>query len=89
MNTKTLKNKMTRGKILTQTANPILAAILSLVIPGLGQLYGGEGVKKAIIFLVIFIVLGALTAAVSPYVGTVSFIFAVYAAYDAYKNVKG
>jgi len=65
-------------------ANPILAAILSFFIPGLGQIYGGQGITKGIIFFVIAIVLGALTGVII-FAGIASLLFAIYAAYDAYK----
>ncbi len=65
-------------------ANAILAAILSFIIPGLGQFYCGS-MMKGLIFLVIAIILGALTSMVFIYLGIISFIFAIYAAYDAYQ----
>lgn len=69
-------------------ANAILAAILSLFIPGLGQAYAGD-IKKGAIFFVIAIVLGILTAYVLGVFGyIISFIYAVYVAYDAYQMVQ-
>ncbi|MCL2115703.1 MAG: hypothetical protein FWH29_05735 [Methanobrevibacter sp.] len=62
----------------------IIAAILSLILPGLGQLYQGQEQKKGIIFIVVAIILGSLNVAVTPYIGIISFLFAIYAAYDAY-----
>ena len=38
-------------------ANAILAAILSFIIPGLGQAYAGD-IKKGVIFFVIALVIG-------------------------------
>lgn len=64
--------------------NPILAAIASFIIPGLGQLLAGDA-KKGIIFFVIAVILGALNIYVSMYIGILSLIFAIYAAYDAYQ----
>lgn len=64
--------------------NPIIAAILSFIIPGLGQIIAGE-TKKGLIFLVVAIVLGLLVGAISSMIGIISFIFALYAAYDAYQ----
>ncbi|WP_225370447.1 hypothetical protein [Methanobrevibacter arboriphilus] len=37
-------------------ANGILAAILSLILPGLGQLYGGQGIMKTVVFLIIALI---------------------------------
>jgi len=68
-------------------ANAILAAILSFIIPGLGQLYGGQGIQKAVIFFVIALVLGLLTGMVFNLIWIISIVFAIYAAYDAYINV--
>ncbi|KAF5086821.1 hypothetical protein [Methanobacterium aggregans] len=64
--------------------NPIIAAILSFIIPGLGQIIAGE-TKKGLIFLVVAIVLGLLVGAISSMIGIISFLFALYAAYDAYQ----
>ena len=41
-------------------ANGILAAILSFLIPGLGQAYAGD-IKKGIIFFIIFLVIISYT----------------------------
>jgi TM2 domain-containing membrane protein YozV len=64
--------------------NPIIAAILSFIIPGLGQIIAGE-TKKGLIFLVVAIVLGIIVGAISSMIGIISLIFALYAAYDAYQ----
>jgi TM2 domain-containing membrane protein YozV len=66
--------------------NPIIAAILSFIIPGLGQIIAGE-TKKGIIFVVIAIILGVLSA-VSIFISIIYFIYAIYAAYDAYQLAK-
>jgi TM2 domain. len=63
--------------------NPIIAAILSFIIPGLGQIIAGE-TKKGIIFFVIALVLGALSGVII-FIGVIYFIYAIYVAYDAYK----
>ena len=65
-------------------ANPILAAILSFIIPGLGQAYAGD-VKKGVIFIVVAIVLGIIAFFTGFLTSIISLIFAIYAAYDAYK----
>lgn len=70
-------------------ANAILAAILSLFIPGLGQAYAGD-IKKGIIFFIILIIIGCLFAFVFKHwvVTIVSLIYAIYAAYDAYQMAQ-
>ena len=67
-------------------ANEILAAIFSFLIPGLGQAYAGD-LKKGIIFFVIALVLGIIIVYVlgsASWAYIISFIYAIYAAYDAY-----
>lgn len=66
--------------------NPIIAAILSFIIPGLGQIIAGE-TKKGIIFFVIAIVIGILSA-VSLFISIIYFIYVIYVAYDAYQLAK-
>lgn len=63
--------------------SPIVAAIISLFLPGIGQVVQGE-TQKGIIMFVIALVLAVLTSMV-PMVSFISLIFAIYAAYDAYK----
>ena len=65
--------------------NPILAAILSLIVAGLGQIYNGQ-VGKGVIFIVIQLINGALTAVLIgwillPIVGLLAMI-------DAYMTAK-
>lgn len=66
-------------------ANAILAAILSFLIPGLGQAYAGD-VKKGIIFLVIAIVVWIIASLIFKHwiVYIIDVLYALYAAYDAY-----
>ena len=68
-------------------ANEILAAILSFLIPGLGQAYAGD-LKKGIIFFVIALVLGIIIVYVlgsASWAYIISLLYSIYAAYDAYK----
>ena len=65
--------------------NPTLAAILSLIVAGLGQIYNGQ-VGKGVIFMVIQLINGALTAVLIgwillPIVGLLAMI-------DAYMTAK-
>ena len=65
--------------------NPILAAILSLIVAGLGQIYNGQ-ISKGVIFIVIQLINGALTAVLIgwfllPIVG-------LWAMIDAYMTAK-
>lgn len=65
-------------------ANPILAAILSFFIPGLGQAYAGD-IKKGIIFFIIAIIIAIIVIFTVGLLGIISLIYSIYAAYDAYK----
>lgn len=67
-------------------ANAILAAILSFILPGLGQFYGQQETKKSVMFLIAAIIIYILYVAVSNYL-IILFLFNIYAAYDAYKNI--
>ena len=71
-------------------ANGILAAILSFLIPGLGQAYAGD-IKKGIIFFIIFLVIISLYMfLLNKYLpfNIIELIFGLYAAYDAYQMAK-
>ena len=70
--------------------NAILAAILSFIIPGLGQAVAGD-IKKGIIFFVIAIVLGCIVSFIfgqGILVYIINLIYAIYAAYDAYQMAQ-
>lgn len=66
--------------------NAILAAILSFIIPGLGQAVSGD-IKKGVIFFVIAVIMGIIALFIfqSWVVNIVNLAIAVYAAYDAYQ----
>lgn len=65
--------------------HPILAAILSFIIPGLGQAVEGD-VQKGIIFVIIFVALYLVGMLIFRgwVVSIIRLIFRFYAAYDAY-----
>ena len=67
-------------------ANAILAAILSFLIPGLGQAYAGD-LKKGAIFFIIAVILAVVSFFTGLLLLIISVIFGIYAAYDAYKMV--
>ena len=70
-------------------ANAILAAILSFLIPGLGQAYAGD-IKKGVIFLVIAIVVWAIACFIFQHwvVWIIDLLYCLYAAYDAYQMAQ-
>ena len=69
-------------------ANPIVAAIASFIIPGIGQIYAGD-MKKGIFFLIItaiFYSIGYFTDGIYMIISiVVDVIYCLFAAYDAYK----
>lgn len=75
------------GKIM---ANAILAAVLSFLVPGLGQAYAGD-IKKGIIFFIVFLVIiGLYVYFLNKYLpfNIIELIFGIYAAYDGYQMAK-
>jgi TM2 domain-containing membrane protein YozV len=69
--------------------NPMLAALLSLLITGAGQVYVGEVWRGVAFFLTVFTI-GAL---LEPYVSfdtlmVIGVAFAIVSAYDAYRLAK-
>ena len=71
--------------IITKEKNPGVAAVLSFIYPGLGQIYNEE-IKKGIIFVVIGI---ALVFSMFLLIGFILYpTFWAYNVYDAYKTAK-
>ena len=70
-------------------ASPILAAILSFLIPGLGQAYAGD-IKKGAIFFVICIIVWILATLIFRHwvVWLIDILYALFAAYDAYQMAQ-
>lgn len=67
--------------------NPLIAAVLSFFIPGLGQLLAGD-TKNGIIFLVAWFIINIVEyklLSAHTLVIIASLILSVYAAYHAYK----
>ncbi|WP_342528363.1 hypothetical protein MKY84_05600 [Chryseomicrobium sp. FSL W7-1435] len=62
--------------------NPGLAAVLSFLFTGLGQIYNGE-IGKGILFIVIHFINGLLMFVLIGFITTP--IFWIYGMYDAYK----
>ncbi|AMD16987.1 hypothetical protein TL18_02480 [Methanobrevibacter sp. YE315] len=70
-------------------ANKYLAAILSFIIPGLGQAYAGD-IKKGIMYFAITLIVILIVdfIFVDWYYFIVDFLISIYAAYDAYLMVE-
>ena len=70
--------------------NAILAAILSFIIPGLGQAIAGD-IKKGIIFFIIALVLGTIVTYVlkgATWGYIIDLIYSIYVAYDEYQMAQ-
>ena len=69
--------------------NPIIAAICSFVIPGLGQALAGD-IKKGVIFLVVALIMVAIATLIFRHwlVNIVELAIMIYAAYDAYQMAQ-
>lgn len=65
--------------------NPILAAILSLILSGLGQIYNGQ-ITKGVIFIVVQLINAALTTVLIGWV--LMPIVGLWAMIDAYVVAK-
>ena len=70
------------GPVVPTQTNPVLATILSLFIPGVGQLINTD-MKKGIVMFVLAVVLFV------PTVGVGSFAVSIWSAVDAYKVATG
>ncbi len=65
--------------------NPILAAVLSLIVAGLGQIYNGQ-VLKGVVFIILQLINGALTLVLIGWV--LMPIVGLWAVIDAYLTAK-
>jgi TM2 domain-containing membrane protein YozV len=64
--------------------NPIIAAVLSFIIPGVGQIVDGK-TKRGLIFLAAEIIMYVLLFTVGSIAIILSLILSIYSAYDAYQ----
>ena len=74
-------------------ANKYLAAILSFIVPGLGQAYAGNIKKGIVYFLVAFVAVSLIggyfvDSVVNSFYYIIDFLISIYAAYDAYLMAK-
>ena len=70
-------------------ANPIIAAILSFIVPGLGQALSGE-ISKGIMYFIIAILLGIFVGFIVKnwLASIINFLYSLYVAYNAYQISK-
>lgn len=64
--------------------NPIVAAVASFIIPGIGQIIAGK-TRRGLILLTAEIIMYVLLFTVGEIALFLSLILSIYAAYDAYQ----
>ena len=74
-------------------ANKYLAAILSFLIPGLGQAYAGDIKKGIVYFLIAIVALGIIgtffvDSVLNHFYYIINVLIDIYAAYDVYLMAK-
>ena len=74
------------ASIMVNKKSEALALILSLLIPGLGQIYNGQ-VSKGAMMIVAAIVCAVLIFVFFP-IGILYIVLWIYATYDAFKDAK-
>lgn len=83
------KANMTPGYGMEETRqkrkNPVIAALLSLIIPGLGQVYAGDIYRGLALFAALVVSLCLIAIVIGFFTFFATWIFAVS---DAYKMVK-
>ena len=67
--------------------NPILAAVLSFIIPGLGEIYAGK-TMIGIVLVILTIILTAAIYMVTSYAWIAYIIVWLYAIYASYTTAK-
>lgn len=79
-----LDNQM--ASIMVNKKSEALALILSLIIPGLGQIYIGQSIRGILMFVMIFII--AILTMFFVLFGILYIVLWLYAMYDAFKGAK-
>lgn len=67
--------------------NPFLAAFLSFLIPGLGQIYAGK-IIMGIVLIIVALILSTAATLLNIFTGILYIIVWLYAIYDAYITAK-
>jgi len=67
--------------------NPILAAVLSFIIPGLGEIYLGK-LMMGVILIILVIILTTAIFTITGYAWILYIIVWLYAIYDSYTGAK-
>lgn len=69
---------------MVEQKNPLVAAVLSFLVPGWGQVYNGQGYLKGLLFVIGYIV--GLLFLVVP--GMVVWVYGIYRAYKVADNIN-
>lgn len=64
--------------------NPLIAAIISFFLPGIGEVIQGKQQRGGMMFL-IAIIIWCLIVLFGNYIYGIAFIYSLYAAYDTYR----
>jgi TM2 domain-containing membrane protein YozV len=67
--------------------NPILAAFLSFLMPGLGEIYAGK-ISVGIGLIILAFILSTATIVFSLFAGILYIIIWLYAIYDSYNTAQ-
>ncbi|MEA4957913.1 hypothetical protein SDC9_32104 [bioreactor metagenome] len=68
--------------------SPGLAAVLSFLIIGLGQIYNGEIAKGLILLVVSYICVALFFLIIPPIIAVILWIYAIYDAYNTAKSIN-
>ena len=69
---------------MTKDKNPLVAAVLSFLVPGWGQVYNGQGYLKGLLYMIAEIV--GFTVLFVP--GLIIWIYGIYRAYKVADNMN-
>jgi len=71
-----------------QKKNPVLAAVLSLLVTGLGQLYNDDIKKAVILFVAQVVAVFVLLPLLGRFGALINIVIGAYSIYDAYVTAK-
>lgn len=75
-------------EIVQNEKNPGLAAVLSFLVIGLGQIYNGEIAKGLILLVISYICLALFILIIPPIIALILWIYAIYDAYNTAKDIN-
>ena len=72
----------------TEEKNPVLAAVLSFIIPGAGQIYNGQIARGAVFLVVFFINILLAFVLIGVFTQLITVVIAVYDAYNQAQKIN-